>query len=260
MRLVAALLSAIVLSPVAVGQELPSSYPPPDERGTYYLSIHPADSAAYPSPYPNPKVRDSIDAQHEDHFAAARAIERHMLTEQDIGFLEPIQRGDPHWAEHSKRWKITLVSGEIIWTDLKPLNVRFAHFMFEYFYAAHELILFRVLHGKQVGFALVSRESGQIVEAFGPPLFSPSGQWFATFHDDSMAGWSPNGLQVFKVDETEMGKVIEYDMGRRAPGPTALEWTGEESFRLEMHDEDVGREGEIMKYRHFEVDIQKTTE
>jgi len=139
MRLVAALLSTVLLSPVVVGQDLPPSYPPPAERESYYLSIHPADSSAFSSPYPNPEVRDSIDAHYEDHFEAARVIERHMMAEQTISFLEPIQRGDPRWAEHSKRWKIALLNGDTTWTNPNPLDMQFAHFMFEYFYAAHQL-------------------------------------------------------------------------------------------------------------------------
>jgi len=260
MRLVAALLSTVLLSPVVVGQDLPPSYPPPAERESYYLSIHPADSSAFSSPYPNPEVRDSIDAHYEDHFEAARVIERHMMAEQTISFLEPIQRGDPRWAEHSKRWKIALLNGDTTWTNPNPLDMQFAHFMFEYFYAAHQLILFRVLHGKQVGFALVSRESGQVYRTFGPPVFSPSDQWFATFHDDSMAGWSPNGLQVFRVGEQGIEKVIEYDMGHRAPGQTGLQWVDDRSFRLEMHYEDVGRGGLIKEYSHFEIDIHEAAE
>jgi len=258
MCLVAVLLLPLFLSPGVVGQDLPSSYPSSAEHGPYYLSIHPADSSSFSSPYPNPEVRDSIDAQYESHFETARAIEQHMLEEQTIYFLDPIRRSDPRWAEHSKRWEIALVNGDTTWTDPNPLDMQFAHFMFEYFYATHQLILFRVLHGKQVGFALVSRESGRIYRAFGPPVFSPSDQWVATFHDDSMAGWSPNGLQVFRIREKRIEKVIEYDMGRRAPGPTGLQWVDDESFRLEMHYEDVGREGLVNKYSHFEIDIKET--
>jgi hypothetical protein len=259
MRLATLLLSLLLCFDV-VGQDLPASYPSPVERGSYYLSIHPADSSVFSLPYPNPKVRDSIDAQYEDHFEAARAIERHMLAEQTIDFLEPIQRGDPRWAEHSKRWKIALANGDTTWTDPNPLDMQFAHFMFEYFYATRQLILFRVLHGKQFGFALISRESGQIYRVFGPPVFSPSDQWFATFHDDSMAGWSPNGLQIFRVGEKSIERVIEYDMGQRAPGPTGFRWMDDRSFRLEMHYEDIGREGLIKKYSHFNIDIKETAE
>lgn len=258
MRSVTLILLAISFPAFAVGQELPPTYPPPGERGAHFLSIQPADSVAYPAVYPNPQVRDSIDAQYKDHFEAARAIERYMLKKQNVDFLVPVERGDTNWAKHRKRWNVVLESGDTTWTDPSSLDVEYAHFMFEYFYPEHSLILFRVLHGKRVDFAVVSRESGQILDVFGPPVFSQSNHWFASFHDDGLAGWSPNGLQIFRMENGSIQKAIEYDMGRKAPGPTGLRWIDRTTFQLEMRDHHIVRGGTTTNYKHYRTNIRTT--
>lgn len=255
MRGVVLLLLTLGLSGFAVGQELPSKYPPPSERGAHYLSIQAADSTDYPAVYPNPEVRDSIDAQYENHYKVARAIEQHMISEQNIDFLHPAEGGKTIAERKNRVWNLEMTNGDSVRLDT-PAD-RFVHFFLEYYYQEHELVLFRLLYGKQVSFALVSRRTGRIFDVFGPPIFSPSNQWFASFHDDGMAGWSPNGLQVFRVRGKEIEKVIEYDMGRTAPGPARLKWIGESTFQLEIREHYILHDRAPTGYKHYRADIRK---
>lgn len=258
MRAVLLLLSAFSLPVFAVGQELPSTYPPSGERGTYYLSIQATDSTSYPAVYPNPTVRDSIDAQHKSHYDAARAIEKHVLSEQNISFLHPAEGGETLWEQKNRVWNLVMTDGDTTRLDPKAVTHRFARFFLEHYYQEHELVLFRLLYGKQVDFAVVSRESGQIFDVFGPPRFSPSDRWFASFHDDGLAGWSPNGLQIFRIESGSIQKAIEYDMGRKEPGPTGLRWINKTTFQLEMRDHHIVRGGTTTNYKHYRANIRTT--
>ncbi len=260
MRIVAALLLVVCAPGPIFGQELPETYPPSGERGAYYLSVRPADSVEYPEVYPNDEIRDSIDAQYKDHYEVARAIEQHALENQEVDFLREAENGETVWEEKNRVWNLIRTNGDTTRLDPKSVTSRSAHFFFEYYYPEQELVLFRLLYGKQVDFALISRKSGRIFDVFGPPVFSPSVKWFATFHNDGLAGWSPNGVQLFTITGDGIEKGIQYDMGRSEPGPTGLRWIDDSTFQIEMREHYPVQGGTTTNYEHYRIKIHRTAD
>jgi len=260
MKIIINLLLVTSFPVLVIGQDLPSTYPPKGKQDSYFFHIVSTDSTGYPSVYPNKRARDSIDSEHEDHYKVAHLIEEHTLERQDTGFLQPITREkqNPRRKWPLRTWNVVLTNGDTIRIEPTEVSSRPAHFMFEYYYPERELILFRLLIGKQIEFALISREDGKVREAFGPPVFSPSGKWLATFHNDGLAGWSPNGLQLFKITGDSIERVIHYKMGRREPGPTGLRWIDDSTFQIEMREHYPVQGGTTTNYEHYRFEIHET--
>jgi len=248
MRILAVAFLIIASPGLALGQDLPDSYPPPIDRGTYYLEFIQTDSIDYPDA---PSLPDSV-------------------SPADYPFLEPP-------SDNKKTggvWKIALTDGnpdligdDTVYVDPKAhSSTQFVSFSLAKYYPEHELILFESTRNEYRRYVIVSRGNGEVAVAFGPPVFSPNGEWFITMGKDTPSGWSPVGLQLFAAGEGWFRRVIhfrtgmtKYRYGRKARsknmgGPARCQWIDEDTFQLEMtHNELV----ESDSYNHYLVHIQK---
>lgn len=245
---VAFLINTIPL--LVFGQDLPDAYPPPIDRGTYYLEFVQADSVEYPDP---PSLPDSI-------------------SPADYSFLKPPSED----RKIGGVWKIALMDGnpdlagdDTVYVDPKAhSSTRYVSFSLANYYPEHELILFESWRNEYSRYVVVARETGEVAVAFGPPIFSPNGEWFMTMGDESVSGWSPKGLQLFAVGEGWFNEVIhfrtgriKFPTGRRARsedigGPMRCHWIDEDTFQLEMMQRRLGP-GRSDSYTHYRVNILK---
>lgn len=243
---VAFLITAIPV--LASGQDLPDSYPPPIDRGTYYLEFAETDSIEYPDP---PSLPDST-------------------SPADYTFLKPP-------SDNKKTggvWKIALTDGnpdligdDTVYVDPKAhSSTQFVSFSLAEYYPEHELILFESLRNEYTRYVIVARGNGEVAVVFGPPVFSPNGEWFITMGKDTPSGWSPVGLQLFAVGKGYFRRIIhfrtgktKYKYGRKARskgmgGPARCQWIDEDTFQLEMVDSRLVRSD---SYSHYRVHIRK---
>lgn len=228
---------------LTVGQSLPETYPPEIDRGSYYLEFASADSTDYPDA---PREEPSVSAADLEFLQAPGENE-------DIGGV----------------WRVTLTNGDIAHIDPKTyVSTPYIDFTLVAYYADYELLLFETRETEYRRYAIFSRESGEVALAFGPPVFSPPGSWFVTMGEDTLSGWAPIGLQLFKVHEDSFTQIIHFRTNQTTHkiglsarkvergGPTRCRWVDEGTFRLEMVK--TSGPGEADRYSHYEVDIRKT--
>lgn len=244
-------LCLVFLSPaLSLGQSLPSTYP------SHYLAITPADSTNYGSLYSDQATRDSIRSNWSNAYRAAKAIERYALKQQPTPFLKTVENDSGR-----DRWQVALANGDTTGLGPKDVSKRSVGQTFEHYHPDHKLIVFQS-HWREGGrYVLLSRVDGASARTFGPPVFSPSGKWFIAFNEDTVAGYSPNGIEIFKSkenpEEGDFGfeKVLSYRMEKI--GPTRGKWTGKNTFRMETLVPFFLSDGSP-NYEHYRVDIRKS--
>lgn len=242
MRQLAVLLLATTFPVLVFGQDLPETYPPLIDQGDYYLEFTPVDSTQYPDP---PSPSDSTSST-------------------DYSFLESL-------TENREVWKIALTaSDDTVYVDPKAHSSTRWHLSFSFldYYPEHELILFKSRWDEYSRYVIVARRTGKVAVAFGPPVFSPSGEWFITMGSDTVSGWSPHGLQLFAVDKGRFSEVIHFRTGdvkfrkdrrsrqRNMGGPSRCRWIDDNTFQLEMLKKHLGP-GQTDSYKHYRVNVVK---
>lgn len=249
MRIVCGLLFTLLFPTWAVGQALPATYPPEIDRGSYYLEFTSADSTEYPEP---PSLEPSSPEEPN--------------PVDDLDFLHPPRDRDRVGGV----WTVTLTNGDTAYVDPKAhASTPYVSFSFLNYYPEHELLLFRARQNEYQRYALVSRGSGEVALAFGPPVFSPSGTWFVTMGPDNVSGWRPKGLQLFRVSPEALTEIIHFRTGQTSfrrgrearmielGGPTRCRWVDDDTFRLEMVDVRP-QSGVSDVYSHYRVDVRTT--
>lgn len=237
---------SFLLAALSLGQSLPATHP------SYYLAIAPVDSTSYSNMYSDQSTRDSIRSGYSNSHRAAKAIERYALEQQPTHFLKTVENDNGR-----DRWEVALSNGETTRLNPRVVSRASADLTFEHYHSDHKLIVFRSQWVEGNGYVLVSRVDGASVKTFGPPVFSPSGKWFITFNEDTVASYSPNGLQVFKSKKNpedgdfDFEKVLSYRM--EGVGPTRVHWTGGNTFRMET----VQRLPSPPNHEHYRVVIRE---
>ena len=257
MRIIAVFVLLAAIPPIASGQTLPPSHPPEGDRGEHYLTFMVSDSTGSDSTdsanvYPDQVLRDSIRSEHSNWNQGAEAIEEYALRQQDINFLGQVEGQKDH-----DKWNVRLTNGDTIRVDPQELSRRSEDLTFEYYHRDHELIVFASQWSEGGGYVVVSRTDGDATRTFGPPVFSPSGKWFVAFNEDAVAGYSPNGLQLFKMRRNEVTEVVRYRMDRRLGGPTGCRWIDDSTFRLELREQDIVQGGTGKSFQHYRVSIRE---
>lgn len=235
-----------------MGQDLPSAYPPEGDRSPYYLTFSPAESTDYTTAFPDRAARDSIQSQYPNRYRGSKAVEAYALKHQDIDFLRRVTT-----PEGPDQWVVDLLDGESFRLHPTEVHSRIVDLTFQYYYEDHALILFRSHWREGGGSILVSRRDGQTTRTFGPPLFSPSGKWIITFNEDTISGYSPNGVQLFSARESDVTEILSYRIEPRIGGPTAAKWISDRRFRLKMVSHNVQDEGPPTEYSHFSARIRE---
>lgn len=247
----AAILALIALVPVLThGQDLPETYPPPIDRGRYYLEFTPIDSTDLPEP-PSPSG---------------------SISPADFSFLV-----QPSEGRENQIWKVELAEGttgvgydDTVYVDPKAhSSTPNVSFSFLEYYPEHELLLFESRQNEYSRHIFVSRGEGEVNVAFGAPIFSPDGKWLITVSGYSISVWSPQGIQLFATGEgwfTEVVRFrtseIKFRTGRRTRNqnmgaPTRCKWVDKNTFLLEMRRGIHSIESEP-SYKHYLVDIRET--
>ena len=237
---------ALLIVTPSLAQSLPLTYP------SHYLAITPTDSTEYGSMYSDQATRDSIRSGYSNAHRAAKAIEQYALEQQSPDFLKRVEIDGGR-----DRWEVALANGDTTRLNPRVVSRSSADLTFEHYHPTHNIVVFRSQWVEGNGHVLVSRVDRASIRTFGPSVFSPSGKWFITYNEDTVAGYSPNGVQVFKSkDDPEEGdfdfeKVLSYRM--EIVGPTRCKWIDESTFRTEV----VQRLPSPLEHDHYRVAIRK---
>ena len=176
----------------------------------------------------------------------ARAIEEYELKEQKIDFLK-------RQEENSKIWEIKLTNGS-------TFEFRYPRYIadcnFEHYFPKYEIIVFRAQYGEGNGYQILDRRTGKNVGTFGPPQFSPSGQYFICMNDDVEANYSSNGIQLFEFVNNEPELQLQYRMDY---GPSRANWIDNGSLHLEVYSSNmIEYRGFVRSYRHYKMNFYET--
>tara|TARA_R110000868_G_C10744348_1_gene752657 strand:- start:176 stop:895 length:720 start_codon:yes stop_codon:yes gene_type:complete len=210
----------------------------------YYFKFTVSDSINYSGIYSDQQVRDSLKNEENNSHRAAKKIEEYILESQTIDFLE----------RKNKSWDITLTNGSIKRLSI-PNYSDVADYTLEHFYEKHQLIVFRTQYSEGNEYLVVSRITGREFTMWGPPSFSPNGKFFTSYNNDLMAGYSPNGIQLFEIIGNNPTLTINYPMD---VGPSQTSWISDSTFHLETYDLGTTNGSLTYIYTHYIVTYERT--
>lgn len=227
---------------VGKAQVLPSTYP------SCYFEFKQTDSIPYKPLYSDWLVRDSLMQNYGEgnRHMEALAVESYLLWQEKNSFLA-------RQIYNNGQWNIQLLNGKNF--ELKiPKYSDVADYAFEYYYKDLNLIIFREQWSEGNAYLIVNRNSGEAIRTIGPPIFSPDGNFFLAINDDIEAGYSPNGIQLYKIEGNKITLLLEYIMDL---APSRANWVSDSTFQLEVYsvnwEKNVSRE-----YLHYLVSIRES--
>lgn len=80
------------------------------------------------------------------------------------------------------------------------------------------------------GYKLINQNTGKVFSLFGRPYPSPNKKYLATVSSDINAGFSFNGIQLFKITEDNIELIASYEPKKW--GPVSLMWKNDEEIIL----------------------------
>jgi hypothetical protein len=80
------------------------------------------------------------------------------------------------------------------------------------------------------GYKLINQNTGKVYSLFGRPYPSPNRKYIATVSSDINAGFSFNGIQLFKINEDNIELIASFEPKKW--GPIALMWKNDEEIIL----------------------------
>lgn len=102
-------------------------------------------------------------------------------------------------------------------------------------------------------FCLVHEKTGKKTEVFGLPILSPGKDRFVAYNCDIVAGYTANGLQVFRINrDTSVTRLAEI---RKTWGPVNVRWAGND--RIVFDRLDFAGEGYISSLGEIEISGDK---
>lgn len=109
------------------------------------------------------------------------------------------------------------------------------HRIVEY-YPTLELVLIEIQYYEGGEYLLFSRKNGEMEKVFEEPHFSPDQKHFATFSEDMIAGYHPNGYEIWRLEEAGL-KRVAFDTPENW-SPASIEWLDNGSIEIERYELD----------------------
>jgi hypothetical protein len=125
-----------------------------------------------------------------------------------------------HLLLNNGKWKTLIANPEI---------EEFDHTL-EYIFNQIPYYSVRVQWDEGNGYKLVNQNTGKVYILFGRPYLSPNKKYIATVSSDINAGFSFNGIQLFKINEDNLELIASYEPKKW--GPVSLKWKNDEEIIL----------------------------
>lgn len=104
------------------------------------------------------------------------------------------------------------------------------------YYATLELVLIEIQYYEGGEYLLLSRKNGEVEKVFEEPQFSPDQKHFATFSEDMIAGYQPNGYEIWRLDEVGL-KRVAFDTPENW-SPASIKWLDNGAIEIERYELD----------------------
>lgn len=172
----------------------------------------------------------------------ARAIEEHRLAETE----RVTRRGDT--------LGLALAAGDTArYVDRTGDAADVIYYSYQDYWRDPGWYVVQVQYYEGSEYLLVDDRTGAETRIPNWPLRSPDGRRFAVLSLDLLAGYGPNTLQIWSVDEGE--PTLEWETEPRQWGPTAGRWAGAETLELTQRGycDQLGGEGRDMCDRRARV-------
>ena len=227
-------------------QELPLSYP------SHVFHFTKIDSSNYGTVYLDQELRDSIRSQYSNSHQAAKAIEEYEIQEQGITFLA-------RSSEENVLWQVELFNGKRDKITTRRYWGVVSDYNFEHYFPDKALVVFRVQLGEGNAYAIFDRKTGKEFRTCGPPVFSPTGKFFVCYNEDTLAGYSCNGIQLYELVNGEA--VLRLQYYPKSLGPTRIKWINDSTLNTEFYTLLIlggAPPGGQEVFRHYRIEIEKT--
>lgn len=135
---------------------------------------------------------------------------------------------------------IKLANKTIELSDKAPNTDREINYSYVAFLPALKVHVLHTQFYEGIGFMVIHDESGQTANIMGYPIPAPDGTRFAARSMDLIAGYSPNGVEVWRIDGGRFQKEATFETEW---GPASISWRSNEKMVLGKHCEDEQQPG-----------------
>ncbi len=122
-------------------------------------------------------------------------------------------------------------------------NVLIFHYLKSYNVISYWL--YEVFYYEGAGMFLLNKDNGEKINVWGVPTFSPDKSHFVTNSIDVVAGYQPNGIQLFEVNAGKATLVWKFEVSEEW-GPENVRWIDNETIAIQKSSVDY--ESEDMSY------------
>ncbi len=192
-------------------------------------------AASAPDPAAYARLRASVCDTMTNSFDCARAIERRQID----GAERAWRRGDT--------LRLALASGDTArFVDQPGGHARSEYYRYQDAWADAGFVLLQKQYYEGSEFILVDDSTGARTRLPDWPLRSPDGRYFAVLSFDLVAGYGPNTLQIWTLEEGAPERVWETEPSQW--GPRSGSWQDGETLRFIQHGYcgEIGGEGRRM--------------
>lgn len=105
--------------------------------------------------------------------------------------------------------------------------------------------MYNVSYYEGAGMFLLDKDNGEKINVWGVPTFSPDKSHFVTYSMDVVAGYQPNGIQLFEVNDGKATLVWKFEVSEEW-GPENVRWIDNETIAIQKSSVDY--ESEDMSY------------
>ena len=162
-------------------------------------------------------VRDSISMNFDNSFLTLKAIEKYLL-EKDANLVN--RSDDTLFLKKNDGTYVSFVD-----------SLEYEYFIYSKSFQNENFYLLLVHFYEGVVYGLVDKKSGKLTYIWGKPYFDKSGKRFLTCSIDLLAGYNPNGLQYFRVENDTI--INEFSCETEGWGPVHVKWINDKTVQIE---------------------------
>ncbi len=192
------------------------------------LQLKYSDSTTIQPYYKDQNIIDSLAKSYGNFYERAQAIENYRL--QRCG--DQVKRsGDTIFTR--------LINGT--WASIMPNPETIeAGNTFEYYFKDEGFYLIRTQWSEGSEYKLINHLVGRITPIWGIPYFSPDSRYMISVNGDIDAGYTPNGFQIFKLNNSRLKLMGSFEPVLWEPG--AAEWTDKQTMKIRCRTTEIKKD------------------
>jgi len=101
---------------------------------------------------------------------------------------------------------------------------------------------------------LIDQRTGQLTTLWGEPSVSPDGRYLLAYNTDMVAGFDPNGLQLYRMEAT--GPRLLWERLLDSWGPAEVRWDGNKAVVIKQ-DAGITHDGNAVETHYVRLDLSQ---